>query len=119
MTEPYQPELGQGVFGQPWQELAVPEYLEKALELMAGVLPNDEWGYNAFDNTAAQFECDVFKVHAYSWDEEPVQVWNFAWRDLRVSWYKYLGRGMSMNRAVTVQEVAEMVRECMDALAVE
>ena len=118
MTEPYQPELGQGLYGQPWQRLAVPSYLETALGLIAAVMPHDGYGGTPFDNSGMRFEGDVFKVHAYSWDEDEEQEWNFAWRDLRVSWYKYLGRGMSMNRAVAVREVAEMVKECLDALAV-
>lgn len=114
----YEPELGQAVFGQPAQALECPEYVQDALEAIRWTLVTLLYDiYNdPFDNTGAgKFECDVFKVHAYSWGEEP-QEFNFAWREVRMSWYKYLGRGMSINRVVTRAEVRQMLIECLEAL---
>lgn len=111
----YEPELGQMAFGQPWQAVDCPTCVHDALMALSeawDVLRADD---NPFCNTAARYDGTVFNAHAYDWgdDEQP---FNFAWRDLRVSWYKYLGRGMSANRNVADTEAAEMLRECMREL---
>ena len=43
-----------------------------------------------FDNTANKFECDEFTVESYNWDDEVEQPYNFKWKDIEISWYKYL-----------------------------
>jgi hypothetical protein len=70
---------------------------------------------NPFGNTGERFDCEVFSAHAYAWGDDD-QPWNFRWRDLQVSWYKYLGRGMQASRSVSDSEVREMLAECMAAL---
>lgn len=67
---------------------------------------------NPFANTAAHYKGTVFEVHAYSWSDAD-QPFNFKWRDVEVSWYKYLGRGTHLNREVEPAEVAEMLEACM------
>jgi hypothetical protein len=69
-----------------------------------------------FSNTGADFKCNAFEVESYSWNEDIEQPYNFKWRDLEVSWYKYCGRGMSVNRVPKVREIIEMVHECLDEL---
>jgi hypothetical protein len=117
MSDHFVPESGQCVFSaQPWHPLAVPDHLEHALVFLSYLLPGELRDSNPFDNTASAFECGTFAVRAYSWDDEEEQEWNFAWRDLRVSWYKYLGRGMSMNRKMTKDDVCDMMIECLTAM---
>jgi len=41
---------------------------------------------------------------------------NFKWRDLEISWYKYVGRGMSANRKMTTKEIEEMLDDCLKAI---
>lgn len=124
MSALYQPELGQMVFGQPSQELEAPRYLEAALTLLSAVLVRTQENIkqervdDPFGNTGGDYRNDVFHAQAYSWgdDEQP---YNFSWRDFRVSWYKYLGRGMSMNRGITPAECAEMLNDCVESLEAE
>jgi hypothetical protein len=87
----YQPELGQ----------------------MCDVVRDD---VNPFGNNGTRFDGEKFMAHSYSWNDDEEQEFNFAWRDVRVSWYKYLGRGTTINRDMSDTEVSEMLRECMAEL---
>jgi hypothetical protein len=83
------------------------------------------------------FSNDVFEMHPYwwgdctcgagDWSEEgqpaPVhkpecrmELPNFRCGDLAISWYKYIGRGMSANRATTEHEIASAFARCMASL---
>lgn len=70
---------------------------------------------NPFCNTGAQYDGRNFQVHAYSWSDDD-QPFNFAWRDVRVSWYKYLGRGTTVNRKMEREEIRAMLRECLSEI---
>lgn len=119
--KPYQPEIGQALFGQPYKQYGVPNYLVKALETLDEFLSvkiEKECGHDCspFSNTGNSYKCDVFEVEAYSWNEDIEQPYNFKWKDLEVSWYKYLGRGMSMNRETSPKEVKQLLQECLDVI---
>jgi hypothetical protein len=96
----------------------VPRELEAALEALYHAWPVMQGCGTPcpFENSAARYECAVFQVHAYSWGNED-QPWNFKWRDITVRWYKYFGRGMSVNRKTTEAEARELLQECMAAMA--
>ena len=66
----------------------------------------------------------TFEVHAYDWgwdyeDDNKPQPINFKWRDLETTWYKYCGRGLSTNRPTTHDELALMLKECLESLRKE
>jgi hypothetical protein len=134
--ENYEPELGQSLFGQPYKELGVNGNVENALRTIRGLMESkSKTGYTPFDNSGERFNNGVFECNAYDWSEcncegswdngwteesctcgwEP-QLYNFKWRDFEVSWYKYLGRGMSMNREIGGEELSSMLSECMKSL---
>ena len=108
----YEPELGQMAFGQPTQQLKVSQEVESAMTALANAWDVMSSTDNPFSNTAAQFNGSRVRVHAYSWGEN-AQPWNLAWRDFRVSWYKYCGRGMSMNRETCREEMAELLADAL------
>jgi hypothetical protein len=118
----YEPELGQAVFGQPTQHLDCPEYITALLRELADELHRVVWNKtqkeypSPFENTGNKFKCKTFKVEAYSWNEDIKQQYNFKWRDVEVSWYKYLGRGMSINKDLTPKEAVEMFDDCIASL---
>lgn len=120
----YEPELGQMCWGNPTQELAVPEYIKSHLAWVKDELDRVMWNVNQkeydspFDNSGnvEGFVCDAFEAHAYDWNEDNKQPFNFKWHDLEISWYKYFGRGMSMNRDVAPDEAAAMLGECLEAV---
>lgn len=123
MTDkPYQPELGQMCFGQPWQQHETSELVRAVLSRIDDELGRVIWNttqeaYNSpFGNTSESFKCDAFEVQAYSWAEDG-QPYNFKWRDVEISWYKYLGRGMSANKVLEPGLLSEMLDDCMAALS--
>jgi hypothetical protein len=122
MPDEYVPELGQFCFGQPHQPYAADPYLEAALFMIENELDrvmgniHQEKYPSPFRNTGNRFDCPTFSAHAYSWNEDEEQPWNFRWRDVEISWYKRLGRGLSINRAIEPNEAAVMLRECLAAL---
>lgn len=112
----YEPELGQAFFGQSWQRIECPPNVQRVLDSLQSAWSVLMGTPNPFSNTGERFDGKSFRAHAYSWDDDEHQEFNFAWRDVRVSWYKYLGRGTSINRRMSNAEVAEMFRECMSEL---
>lgn len=117
----YEPELGQSSFGQPWQKFEASSLCEAALRLIERELGHVMWNRHQteyespFGNTGNRFKNDVFEVQAYSWNEEE-QKYNFKWRDIEISWYKYLARGLSSNKDLKPDEIARMLNECLDSL---
>lgn len=118
----YEPELGQAVLGQPYQKYIVKPYIEAALAMLKEELNRIMWNItqkkydSPFSNTGNEFKCDTFEVCAYSWDEDVEQPYNFKWKDVLISWYKYLGRSISVNREFTPDECSVMLIECLNAL---
>lgn len=107
----YSPELGQAVFGQPWQSLEPDRLTQAAIGALAGIWyalgdPNND----PFSNSGHRFDGDNFQVHAYSWEDEE-QPFNLKWRDFTASWYKHANRGLSVNRQLNPDEVGEMISE--------
>lgn len=121
MMSTYEPELGQALFGQPHQQFAVPDIVEAALIMIECKLNLVMWNkhqkeYDSpFSNTGNKFSNAAFSAYAYSWDDEE-QPYNFKWRDIEISWYKYLGRGMSANREIDATTAEIMLTECLASL---
>lgn len=72
-----------------------------------------------FDNTSDEYICPVFEIKAYSWNEEEneeEQDYNFKYKDILVTWYKYLGRSTEVNREVSPQEISDMLDKCLNYL---
>jgi len=117
----YTPELGQLVFGQPHKEFDVSNLVEAALSYLGYRLETVYWNVNQkdmdnpFQNSGGDFKNDTFHVQAYSWGDD-VQPYNFKWQDVEISWYKYLGRGMSANMEITPQKTDEMLKSCLASI---
>lgn len=107
----YQSELGQAAFGQPPQALECPVGLEAAISAMAELWDVFKGEPNPFCNSGHRHDGEHIRIHAYSWNDEEEQEFNLAWSDLRVSWYKYFGRGMSCNREPSEADIRQMVRD--------
>lgn len=122
MSKAFEPELGQMIFGQPHKSFAVPEIAIAALaaidtELSRAMCNIEQREYSSpFCNTGNEFECPEFKVEAYSWNEEYTQPFNFRWRGIEISWYKWFGRGTSSNIEITPNMASEMLESCLLAI---
>lgn len=111
------------IFGQPHKEHATSNLVEAALQRISYELDRVMWNVNQeqysspFSNTGNSFKCETFEVEAYSWNDEVEQPYNFKWRGVEISWYKYLGRGMSANMDIPPALVSEMLDACIKAAA--
>lgn len=129
-SKKYEPELGQSLSAN-YMELSCPSYVEKALGAIKSVMEVSKKNYyTPFSNSGEKFKNDVFEANAFDWSEcmcydlpddeckcgHIEQTYNFKWKDFEVSWYKYLGRGMSINRAITQDETNKMLSECLESL---
>lgn len=112
----YQPELGQSCFGQPWQELDCNIDLERAITSIGNSIALLKGIDSPCGNNGERYKNDVFEIESYSWDDTTDQPYNFKYKDIEVSWYKYAGRGMTMNRKVTKKEITNLLRDCMLSL---
>ena len=120
-NDTYDPEMGQMLFGQPHQEYKASDLVLAVIRFVEERLARAYWNVHQqsmrpCDNSGDRFDCDTFSIHAYSWNEDEDQQFNFRWRDFRVSWYKYAGRGSSMNRELSPNEVSDMLLECLSAI---
>lgn len=113
----YTPELGQLCFGQPYHTHIMTNDVECALRLLGNLIV--DLGYRVdspANNSGMQFKNDVFEMNAYSWDEDTPQPYCFKYDDFEASWYKYLGRGSTMNRDITLIELLDIFKACANSL---
>lgn len=119
----FEPELGQMCFGQPWKRHAGSQLLKAALQAISYRLDIAMWNIeqqeysSPFGNTGNRFDCPTFSAHAYSWNDEEEQPWNFKWRDVEISWYKHCGRGLSVNQELKPDRISEMLDDCLGAVS--
>ncbi len=121
MSDQYEPELGQLAFGQPNKEYKASHLLIAVLASIRDELLRCEYNvgqlsFDPFGNTGSKFKNDVFEVEAYSWDKDYEQPYNFKYKNIEVSWYKWLGRGMSVNRVLTYEDLNNMLEDCLKSL---
>jgi hypothetical protein len=122
----YQPEIGQAVFGQPSHKYKVSDLLIAALMSIQDELARVWWNnkqvqiIDPFANTGAGYKNSTFEVQAYSWGEEEQDFcfW-YKPKDIKICWYKYLGRGMSCNKNLSPKEIDTLLKECLKALRKE
>lgn len=94
-----------------------------ALQMISDELDIAMWNktqenYNSpFSNTGNNFKNDTFEVRAYYWgaDEEEMKKPNFKYKNIEISWYKYLGRGMDIPD-ITYDELDIMLNDCLRSL---
>jgi hypothetical protein len=111
----FQPELGQAAFGQRPQFLECPDYLINALSVLEAMWEVFDPENNPFRNNGAKHKGKTFEVEAYSWSDED-QPYNFKWRDIKINWYKYFARSISVNREVTLAEAKNLCVTCVAEL---
>jgi hypothetical protein len=88
-----------------------------------------EWA----EKYGARVDNEVFSMHPFCWcekddckycwdeSEKGPRAPNFHYKptDFRVSWYKYIGRGMEMNREVGAYECLRIFNDCLKPATVE
>jgi len=97
-----------------------PDFVEAGLiylELeMERVWSNFELQFvSPFRNTGARFKNSVFEVNAYDWSEKS-DAPNFRIDDFEIYWYKYMGRGMYMNKDIDANMFFAYIDRCVQSI---
>lgn len=92
-------------------------YLNKQLERVMFNKNQKEYE-SPFMNTGNYFENDIFKVQAYSWNDDIEQEYNFLYKpeNIKISWYKYLGRDTTINNLYNPNIIINMFDKCLNSL---
>lgn len=104
------------------QQYDCPYYIIALLKEIDNQLLRIMWNKNQkeyespFGNTGNKFFNKVFQVQAYEWNEDIEQQFNFKYKDIEISWYKYLGRDTTINKEITPEEAADMFNDCINSL---
>lgn len=103
------------------QQYDCPEYIVALLReidrKLAIYLHNNYETYETpFDNSGENFKNNTFEVEAYSWNDDYNQPYNFKYKDIKISWYKYLGRDTTINKEISYEEAIDMFAECITSI---
>lgn len=98
-------ELGNIMFnnGNRNQNYECPEFVIALLERIESIIENIYWNENqeewdsAFRNTGNEYILGDLIIKAYNWNDDYEQQYNFKYKDIEISWYKYLGRDTTIN----------------------
>lgn len=115
-------ELGQLLFSADViQSCDCPEWiiallrdLDRALSMVMYNITQKSYD-SPFDNTGTVFYCDTFEVQAYNWNDDE-QPFNFKYKNIEISWYKYLGRGTTINGIYEPKVIIDMYNDCLEAI---
>lgn len=132
MSDYFAPELGQALFCYNYNGYECPKYIVDDLMNL-----NDEiavaFNIRPGNNEGSNYTNNVFSMRSYYWgiceehnetESQPTICVvcakkcdpNFTYNDFSVSWYKYLGRGVSCNKIITREESKEMYLKCLNSL---
>ena len=117
----YAPELGQFAFGsQAWQSYEMPEYAEALLNYIFDEIERVYWNINQKQWERYQDpKLKQIKIRPYWWGDENskmAKLANFEYNGVGVSWYKYPGRGMSVDVKWKPTEWVYWFDGCMEHL---
>ncbi len=122
--KPYNPELGQLMYDSPVGEFELGDMETWVVDNLRDIAKHtkvNDLGGNVGGH-GVNFQNDVFEMRNYHWcndggDCEIAAQPNFKSGSVEFRWYKYLGRGMSVNRQVTEEVLTEIFQRCKDSLS--
>ena len=91
------------------------EYIESAIEISYWNENQEEWS-SCFRNNGGQYKTKKFIVRAYDWSEPDEYEPNFEWRDVKIWWYKGLGRGTYANQELSPELINGMLNDCLNSI---
>lgn len=116
-------ELGQMLFGAniiqskecPDWIIALLRDIGRKMDIVMWNKMQDEYN-NPFENTGNDYIGNCFEVHAYNWDDDKSQPYNFKYKNIEISWYKYLGRGTTINGYYEPSQIISMYNDCLQEI---
>ena len=113
------------------QKYECPNYIVALLREIQRQLDRIMWNINQkeydnpFENSANSFELGNFKIEAYNWNDDISQPYNFIYKvdksksnldDIKISWYKYLGRDTTINQQIDSDIIIDIYNDIMHQL---
>lgn len=110
--------------GNKNQKYECPLYITALLEFIKKELERMYWNKHQlevddiFNLTMEETELNIksFEWEPYNWNDEEIQDYNFKYGDIEISWYKYFGRDMTINKEVSFQDMIYMFNKINDEL---
>ena len=124
----YEPELGQAVFGGPWESLDTPGYVTAGFDVIASRIASrrglDPEGMSVLTANSGEgdYVSDVFAMRSYCWCDGSTHPdgcppnFEHAASGFVARWYKHANRGQSCNRLMGAQEWSAVLAECLAAV---
>ena len=125
-------ELGNLMFNNNTNQVFdCPDYIVALLREIDRQLDRIMWNIHQetydspFDNTSNSFKLGNFEIQAYNWSDEESQDYNFIYRvdktkanmpDLKISWYKYLGRDTTINQEIDSNVMVQIFDDIIEQL---
>lgn len=115
----YEPELGQISFGNPWAKYDCPEFVEALLAHLLNEISRVFWNryqkeWNERDNPC--IEGIEFRSYYWGGDKKEAKKPNFKFKNIKIFWYKYPHRGISINKEMSEKKWREWFDNCMKAI---
>lgn len=107
MSDHYEPELGQLCFGNPTGEYPVPQYAAALISGIAAAIEIAFWNREQREWDRCEdprIKGLVFRPYYWGDDDEHAVLPNLEFEGIEIRWYKYIGRGMSVNKALSEKE---------------
>ena len=113
------PELGQYAFGNPIGRYECPPLVHALLDYLLEEIGRVFWNQNQEEwESYEDPEIKGIEVRRYYWGEDEKEAIkpNFRFKDVEIRWYKYPGRGMSVNKEMSAEEWETWFEECLDTI---
>ncbi len=107
MTDKMEPKLGQLCFGT-YQSHKTDDHAEALILALLKEISRVYWNINQREWHYEDPEIPGLETRGYYWgdDEQEQRKPNLAYAGVEISWYKYPGRSMSVNKELSVNEWA-------------
>ena len=103
----YDQELGQWLFGNEYCDHEMPQYSIALFTYILREVSRVYWNINQEEwDTYSDPDIPEIEFRPYYWgeDDEIAKLPNFVFDDVEIRWYKYPGRGMSVNKKMSPDE---------------
>ena len=132
MGEGYRPEVVQWISGTRWEPIAMDD---TEISIMMGLFRDisrafwnrrqEPWCESRWGEETTVYDVGnrdpgipgiTFREFVYGDDDPTPELPNFSFGGVEIRWYKYPGRGTSVNKRMTPAEWFSWARECRDAI---
>lgn len=111
-------ELGNIIFNNnKHQDFICPDWIVALLKDIKERLSIAYWNQyqlelpSPFDNTGTTHQGKIFEVLSHNWSSDIKRPYNFKYKNIEISWYKYLGRDTTINGDYSPEEIITMYNE--------